>query len=61
MKLPGVGSPVQWHQDWSYYPHTNDDILAVGLAIDDTTVKNGATQCVGVDVKVILTPPCIFH
>ena len=35
---------VQWHQDWAFYPHTNDDILAVGLAIDDTTLANGATQ-----------------
>jgi phytanoyl-CoA hydroxylase len=35
---------LQWHQDWAFYPHTNDDILAVGLAIDDTTIKNGATQ-----------------
>ena len=43
MKSPGVGSPVQWHQDWAFYPHTNDDILAVGLAIDDTTIENGAT------------------
>jgi phytanoyl-CoA hydroxylase len=31
-------------EDWAFYPHTNDDILAVGLAIDDTTVANGATQ-----------------
>ena len=46
MKSPGVGSPVQWHQDWAFYPHTNDDILAVGLAIDDTTIENGATQFV---------------
>ena len=44
MKSPGIGSPVQWHQDWAFYPHTNDDILAVGLAIDDTTIENGATQ-----------------
>ncbi len=41
MKSPGYGSPVQWHQDWGFYPHTNDDILAVGVAIDDMTEQNG--------------------
>jgi phytanoyl-CoA hydroxylase len=42
MKLPEVGSPVEWHQDWSFYPHTNDDLLAVGICIDDMTIENGA-------------------
>jgi phytanoyl-CoA hydroxylase len=41
MKQPGYGSPVEWHQDWSFYPHTNDDLLAVGVAIDDMTEENG--------------------
>ena len=21
---------VDWHQDWSFYPHTNDDLIAIG-------------------------------
>jgi ectoine hydroxylase-related dioxygenase (phytanoyl-CoA dioxygenase family) len=42
MKLPEIGSPVEWHQDWGFYPHTNDDLLAVGVCIDDMTVENGA-------------------
>jgi ectoine hydroxylase-related dioxygenase (phytanoyl-CoA dioxygenase family) len=42
LKLPEVGSPVEWHQDWSFYPHTNDDLLAVGICIDDMTIENGA-------------------
>ena len=41
MKSAGVGSPVEWHQDWGFYPHTNDDLLAVGVVIDDMTVDNG--------------------
>jgi hypothetical protein len=41
MKLPEVGSPVEWHQDWAFYPHTNDDILAVGVCIDAMTEENG--------------------
>ena len=42
LKAPQYGSPVQWHQDWAFYPHTNDDLLAVGVMLDDTTVENGA-------------------
>ena len=42
LKLPEFGSPVEWHQDWAFYPHTNDDLLAVGLCIDDMTLENGA-------------------
>lgn len=42
LKAPQFGSPVEWHQDWAFYPHTNDDILAVGVMLDDTTVENGA-------------------
>jgi hypothetical protein len=29
MKSAGFGAPVEWHQDWAFYPHTNDDVLAV--------------------------------
>ncbi|MDB5363293.1 MAG: phytanoyl-CoA dioxygenase [Rhodospirillales bacterium] len=42
LKAPHFGSPVEWHQDWAFYPHTNDDILAVGVMLDDCTVENGA-------------------
>ncbi|OWJ62748.1 phytanoyl-CoA dioxygenase family protein [Inquilinus limosus] len=42
LKSPQFGSPVEWHQDWAFYPHTNDDILAVGVMLDDCTVENGA-------------------
>jgi len=41
MKIGGVGSPVEWHQDWAFYPHTNDDLLAVGVTLDDSTIENG--------------------
>jgi phytanoyl-CoA hydroxylase len=41
MKSAGVGSPVEWHQDWAFFPHTNDDLLAVGVAIDDMNLDNG--------------------
>ncbi|BBK42758.1 syringomycin biosynthesis enzyme [Allostella vacuolata] len=42
MKAPGYGSPVEWHQDWAFYPHTNDDVLAVGVLLDDVDLDNGA-------------------
>ena len=41
MKASADGSAVEWHQDWAFYPHTNDDLLAVGVAIDDMTAENG--------------------
>jgi ectoine hydroxylase-related dioxygenase (phytanoyl-CoA dioxygenase family) len=41
MKSPEFGSPVEWHQDWAFYPHTNDDLLAVGIPIDDMLLENG--------------------
>src|SRR5690349_16868831 len=33
MKSARFGSPIEWHQDFAFYPHTNDDLLAVGIAL----------------------------
>jgi ectoine hydroxylase-related dioxygenase (phytanoyl-CoA dioxygenase family) len=41
LKSPHYGSPVEWHQDWAFYPHTNDDMLAVGVMLDDAFLENG--------------------
>ncbi|MEM6623229.1 MAG: phytanoyl-CoA dioxygenase family protein [Pseudomonadota bacterium] len=41
MKSAGYGAAVEWHQDWAFYPYTNDDVLAVGLLIDDMDLENG--------------------
>ena len=41
IKASEYGSPVEWHQDWAFYPHTNDDVLAVGVMLDDMTEENG--------------------
>jgi phytanoyl-CoA hydroxylase len=41
MKSAHFGSPVEWHQDWAFYPHTNDDVLAIGVLLDDTDLSNG--------------------
>ena len=41
MKSAGYGAPIEWHQDWAFYPHTNDDLAAVGVMLDDFTPENG--------------------
>ncbi len=41
MKSAGFGAPVEWHQDWAFYPHTNDDVLAAGILLDDMGLDNG--------------------
>jgi len=46
MKSAGYGSPVEWHQDWAFYPHTNDDVLATGIYLDDCDIDNGPLMVV---------------
>ena len=41
LKSAAYGAPVEWHQDWAFYPHTNGDVLAVGVMLDDMTPENG--------------------
>ena len=40
-KPPSSNAKIEWHQDWAFYPHTNDDILAIGVMIEDCTLENG--------------------
>lgn len=40
LKSAGFGAAVEWHQDWAFYPHTNDDVLAVGVMLDDVGPEN---------------------
>ena len=41
LKSAGVGSPVEWHQDLAFHPHSNDDLCAIGIAFDDCSLQNG--------------------
>jgi ectoine hydroxylase-related dioxygenase (phytanoyl-CoA dioxygenase family) len=41
LKPGGGGEPVEWHQDWAYYPHTNDDLCVLGIMLDDVTEDKG--------------------
>lgn len=46
-KLPGVDSAqVQWHQDWTHFPHTNSNLLAVTLPYQARTRENGCIRVV---------------
>jgi ectoine hydroxylase-related dioxygenase (phytanoyl-CoA dioxygenase family) len=45
-KAPGGGAAVEWHQDWAFYPHTNDDMLAVGLMLEDVDEASGPLMAI---------------
>ena len=34
------------HQDWAFYPHTNDDLITVGIYLDDCSEKNGPLKII---------------
>jgi len=44
MKLPRVGSVVEWHQDMAYGPTTNQGSVALLLYLDNTDRSNGCLQ-----------------
>ena len=46
LKSTAYGAPVEWHQDWAFYPHTNDDVLAMGVMLDDFEPDNGPMMVV---------------
>ena len=35
-----------WHQDFAFFPHTNTDLVAVMVMLDDATPENGCMQMV---------------
>ena len=43
-KGPQIGSAVEWHQEFSYNPHTNTDLVVALVYLDDATVENGCLQ-----------------
>ena len=46
LKLPGGGAEIGWHQDYVFFPHTNYDLLACGIALDAATEANGCMMVV---------------
>ena len=43
-KHPGGSGHVEWHADWGYYPHTNDDLLEIIIALDPSTEASGCLK-----------------
>lgn len=41
VKAPNVGSPLEWHQDWAFIPHTNRSLAIVSVFIDDCPHAKG--------------------
>jgi ectoine hydroxylase-related dioxygenase (phytanoyl-CoA dioxygenase family) len=45
-KLPNSQMVVRYHQDFSYTPHTNDDVITAMLLLDDVDEGNGCLMVV---------------
>ena len=45
-KLPDSGTKVLWHQDFTFDPHSNDDMITSLLFLDDVTSENGPLRVV---------------
>ena len=46
-KLPNKkGGEIAWHQDWAFYPHTNDDLITVGIYLEDCNEENGPLKVI---------------
>ena len=46
LKLSGATTEVNYHQDFAYTPHTNDDIVTALLFLDDVDQNNGCLTVV---------------
>jgi phytanoyl-CoA hydroxylase len=46
MKPAAIGSIVEWHQDLTYYPLSNDSSIAVLIYLDDADTTNGCLQVI---------------
>ncbi len=40
------GGKVKWHQDFAFFPHTNTDLLAVGVHLDEETSSSGPVRAI---------------
>ncbi len=45
-KLPGSGTRVKWHQDFTFDPHSNDDCITALLFLDDIDHEIGPLRVV---------------
>jgi len=40
-KQPHRGSALEWHQDWAFIPHTNQNLVIVSIMLDPVDDENG--------------------
>lgn len=45
-KQPHTVTPVKYHQDFAFTPHSNDDVVTALLFLDDVDAHNGALEVV---------------
>jgi len=45
-KLPGAATKVKFHQDFTFQPMSNDDMVTALLFLDDVTLENGPLEVV---------------
>ncbi len=45
-KLPGAATTVKFHQDFTFQPMSNDDMITALLFVDDVTAENGPLEVV---------------
>ena len=43
-KLPKTATKVEWHQDFPFTPHSNDDLVTALLMVDEVTDENGPLE-----------------
>ena len=46
LKRPGMATRVGYHQDFSFTPHTNDDLVTALVALDPVDLANGPLRVV---------------
>lgn len=46
LKPPAEDARFEWHQDYPFFPHTNYDLVAVMVFLDDTDERNGCLKVI---------------
>lgn len=46
LKPPAEDARFEWHQDYPFFPHTNFDLVAVMVFLDDTDDSNGCLRVI---------------
>jgi ectoine hydroxylase-related dioxygenase (phytanoyl-CoA dioxygenase family) len=41
IKPPHIGTPLEWHQDWAFIPHSHPGLAIVAICLDDCYGING--------------------